>query len=88
MVLVAMVIFVISALATQDAFTLAKLQRQAQTLSDERDSINRQISFLSSANSLAAEAIKLGVRPDSQPRFIDISQDLQEVQNPKRAKNG
>lgn len=88
MVLVAMVIFLISALSTQDAFTLAKLQRQAQTLSDERDSINRQISFLSSPNSLAAEAIKLGMRPDSQPRFIDISQDLQEVRNPKKAKNG
>lgn len=76
MVLVAMVIFVISALSTQDAFTLAKLQREAQTLSDESDSINREIAYRSSPNVLAAEAIKLGMRPNSQPRFIDISQDL------------
>ena len=56
MILVAMVIFVISSLSTQDAFTLAKLQRQAQTLNDEKDAINREIAFKSSPNALAAEA--------------------------------
>lgn len=84
MVLVAMVIFVISALSTEDAFTLAKLQRQAQTLSDERDSINRQIGYQSSPNVLAESAIKLGMKPNAQPRFISLSeqtQDQPEVKN-------
>jgi cell division protein FtsB len=65
--------FVISALSTQDAFTLAKLQREAQTLSDQRDAITREIAFKSSASALAAKARKLGMGPDGQPRFIDIS---------------
>jgi cell division protein FtsB len=65
--------FVISALSTQDAFTLAKLQRQAQTLSDQKDAINREIAFKSSASALAADARKLGMGPDGQPRFIEIS---------------
>lgn len=74
MILVAMVIFVISSLSTQDAFTLAKLQRQAQTLNDEKDAINREIAFKSSPNALAAEALKLGMKPNSQPRFLDITE--------------
>ena len=65
--------FVISALSTQDAFTLAKLQREAQTLSDQRDAITREIAFKSSATALAANARKLGMGPDGQLRFIDIS---------------
>ena len=65
--------FVISALSTQDAFTLAKLQRQAQTLSDQKDAVNREIAFKSSASALAADARKLGMGPDGQPRFIEIS---------------
>lgn len=65
--------FVISSLSTQDAFTLAKLQRQAQTLSDQRDAINRQIAYRSSPGVLAAEATKLGMKPNSQPRFLDLS---------------
>ena len=68
-----LVMFVISSLSTADAFTLAKLQRQAQTLSDERDAINREIAYRSSPASLAAAATKLGMKPNSEPRFIDIS---------------
>lgn len=85
MILVSMAIFVISALSTQDAFTLAKLQRDAQSLSDERDSINRQLAFQSSPNALAASAIKLGMKPNTQPRFIDLSEDIQSLQ---KVKNG
>ncbi len=85
MILVSMAIFVISALSTQDAFTLAKLQREAQSLSDERDSINRQLAFQSSPNALAASAIKLGMKPNTQPRFIDLSEDIQSLQ---KVKNG
>jgi len=72
---ISLAMFVISALSTQDAFTLAKLQRQAQTLSDQKDAINREIAFKSSATALATNARKLGMRPDGQPRFIDISGD-------------
>jgi hypothetical protein len=85
MILVSMAIFVISALSTQDAFTLAKLQREAQSLSDERDSINRQLAFQSSPNALAVSAIKLGMKPNTQPRFIDLSEDIQSLQ---KVKNG
>ncbi len=73
LILIALSMFVISSLSTQDAFTLAKLQREAQTLSDQRDAINRQIAYKSSPGVLAAEATKLGMKPNSQPRFIDIS---------------
>ena len=73
LVLVMLLMFVISSLSTQDAFTLAKLQRQAQTLSDERDAINRQIADKSSPTNLAVAASKLGMKPSDQPRFLDLS---------------
>ena len=73
LVLVMLLMFVISSLSTQDAFTLAKLQRQAQTLSDERDAINRQIADKSSPTKLAVAATKLGMKPSDQPRFLDLS---------------
>lgn len=74
MIVVSLVIFVISSLSTQDAFTLAKLQRQAQTLSDEQEAIDREIAFKSSPNALAAAALKLGMRPNNQPRFVDLNE--------------
>lgn len=73
MVLVILTMFLISTLSTQDAFTLAKLQREEQTLSDQRDAIEREIAFRSSAATLAAKATKLGMKPNTQPRFIDLS---------------
>ena len=72
-VLILLGMFVISSLSTQDAFTLAKLQREAQLLSDQRDAINREVAFRSSPTALANAATKLGMRPNSEPRFIDIS---------------
>jgi len=75
-ILIALTMFVITTLSTQDAFTLAKLQREAQTLSDQREAINREIAFKSSPMALAAQAQKLGMKPNSQPRFIDISGDV------------
>lgn len=65
--------FVISSFSTKDAFTLAKLQREAQVLSDQRDAINREVAFRSSPNALANAAIALGMQPNSQPRFIKIT---------------
>ena len=70
--LMILLMFAITSMSTQDAFTLAKLQREAQTLSDERDAINNQIAHRSSPIALASEAKKLGMTPNSQPRFIDI----------------
>ena len=72
-VLILLGMFVISSLSTQDAFTLAKLQREAQLLSDQRDAINREVAYRSSPTALANAATKLGMRPNSEPRFIDIS---------------
>lgn len=70
--LMILVMFAITSMSTQDAFTLAKLQREAQVLSDEREAINSQIAQKSSPMALASEARKLGMSPNSQPRFIDI----------------
>ena len=70
--LMILLMFAITSMSNQDAFTLAKLQREAQTLSDERDAINDQIAHRSSPIALAAQASKLGMTPNSQPRFINI----------------
>jgi hypothetical protein len=70
--LMILLMFAITSMSTQDAFTLAKLQREAQTLSDERDAINSQIAHRSSPIALASQARKLGMTPNSQPRFINI----------------
>lgn len=71
--LLMLAMFTLTSLSTQDAFTLAKLQREAQILSDQKDAINREVAFRSSPNALANAARKLGMEPNSQPRFIDIS---------------
>jgi hypothetical protein len=57
--LMLMTMFAITSMSTQDAFTLAKLQRESQLLSDEHDAINSQIAFKSSPIALASEASKL-----------------------------
>ncbi len=71
--LMLMMMFAITSMSTQDAFTLAKLQREAQVLSDEHDAINSQIAYKSSPTALASQARKLGMSPNTQPRFIDIN---------------
>ena len=71
--LMILLMFAITSMSTQDAFTLAKLQREAQTLSDERDAINRQIADKSSPTNLAVAATKLGMKPSDQPRFLELS---------------
>jgi len=76
LVFVLLLMFVISSLSTRDAFTLAKLQREVQVLSDQREAINREVALRSSPAALANAATKLGMRPNSQPRFIDISGDV------------
>lgn len=75
-ILIVLAMFVITTLSTQDAFTLAKLQREAQTLNDEHDAVNREIAFRSSPMALASKAQKLGMKPNGQPRFIDISGEV------------
>jgi cell division protein FtsB len=70
--LMILLMFAITSMSTQDAFTLAKLQREAQTLSDQRDAINNQIADRSSPIALAAQASKMGMTANSQPRFINI----------------
>ena len=71
--LVLLMMFAITSMSTQDAFTLAKLQREAQVLNDEHDAINSQIAYKSSPIALASQASKLGMSPNTQPRFIDIN---------------
>ena len=74
--LVLLMMFAITSMSTQDAFTLAKLQREAQVLNDEHDAINSQIAYNSSPIALASEAQKLGMSPNTQPRFIDINSSV------------
>ena len=74
--LMLLMMFAITSMSTQDAFTLAKLQREAQVLSDEHDAIYSQIAHKSSPIALASEARKLGMGPNTQPRFIDINASI------------
>ena len=71
-----LIMFAITSMSTQDAFSLAKLQREAQLISDEREAINSQIAHKSSPMALASEARKLGMSPNTQPRFIDIDSQI------------
>jgi hypothetical protein len=63
---------------------LAKLQRQAQTLSDERDAVNREIAFKSSPMYLASAASKLGMKPSQAPLFLDLNSNTSGADNAKR----
>lgn len=75
-ILVALVMFVITTFSTHDAFTLAKLQRDSQTVSDQLEAIDRKLAYLSSPTALAIKAQKMGMKPNNQPRFIDISGEI------------
>jgi hypothetical protein len=68
--------FAINSMSTNDAFVLAQLQKEAQTLSDQREAIDSQIAYRSSPLALSSQARKLGMEANSQPRFIDINASI------------
>jgi len=65
-------LLVINTLMTQDAFTLQDLKHQANTVNDQRDAIMREVAQLNSPDSLAAQAIKIGMKPVEKLNYIDL----------------
>ena len=65
-------LLVINTLMTQDAFTLQDLKHQANTVNDERDAIMRQVAQFNSPDSLAAQAIKIGMKPVEKLNYVDL----------------
>jgi len=55
------------------AFAVRDLQRQAAELGYERSALDAELDEVSSPESLALSAAKLGMRPNPYPAFVDLS---------------
>ena len=66
----------INTLLAQDAFKLSKLQLEARLLTDQREAYIRQLDRISSPMSLAAAATEMGMKPSSNPVFLNIDEPL------------
>ncbi len=72
-----MFLLLINTLLAQDAFALSNLKLQAKLVSDQREAIARQIDNLSSPESLANAAAKLGMKPAETPTFLDLAKIIE-----------
>lgn len=77
-------LLLINTLLAQDAFELTNLKLQAKLVSDEREAIARQMDKISSPESLAKAATKLGMKPSETPTFLSLDATTTNVQ----VKNG
>lgn len=66
----------INTLLAQDAFKLSKLQLEARLLTDQREAYIRQLDRISSPMSLAAAATEMGMKPSSNPVFLNLDEPL------------
>ena len=66
-------LLVINTALAQDAFVLKDLKQQAQTLTDQREAILREVAQKSSPDQLAQSAADLGMVASTNPRFLDMS---------------
>ena len=66
----------INTLLAQDAFKLTKLQLEARLLTDQREAYIRQLDRISSPMSLAAAATEMGMKPSSNPVFLNLDEPL------------
>ena len=66
-------LLVINTSLNQDAFVLQRMKHQMNLVNDQRDAILRVAAVKGSPETLAAEATKLGMIPNSTPSFIDMS---------------
>lgn len=63
----------INTLLAQDAFELSNLKSEAKAISDQREAIDRALSYQSAPATLAANARALGMKPADAPIFLDLS---------------
>jgi hypothetical protein len=68
-----MFLLFINTLLAQDAFTLSHLKLESKMVSDQREAIVRQIDMLSSPESLAKTATKLGMKQSESPEFLILN---------------
>ena len=66
----------VNSLLAQDAFKLSKLQLEARLLTDQREAYIRQLDRISSPMSLAAAATEMGMKPSSNPVFLNLDEPL------------
>jgi len=66
----------VNTLLAQDAFKLSKLQLEARLLTDQREAYIRQLDRISSPMSLAAAATEMGMKPSSNPVFLNLDKTM------------
>ena len=66
-------LLVVNTALAKDAFLLKQLKQEAQSLTDQREAILRQVAQKSSPEKLAEQASKLGMIASSNPKFLDMS---------------
>ena len=66
-------LLVVNTALAKDAFLLKQLKQEAQSLTDQREAILRQVAQRSSPEKLAEQASKLGMIASTNPKFLDMS---------------
>jgi cell division protein FtsB len=66
-------LLVLNTALAKDAFLLKQLKQEAQSLTDQREAILRQVAQKSSPEKLAEQASKLGMIASTNPKFLDMS---------------
>lgn len=66
-------LLVVNTALAKDAFLLKQLKQEAQSLTDQREAILRQVTQKSSPEKLAEQASKLGMIASTNPKFLDMS---------------
>ena len=66
-------LLVVNTALAKDAFLLKQLKQEAQSLTDQREAILRQVAQRSSPEKLAEQASELGMIASTNPKFLDMS---------------
>ena len=66
-------LLVVNTALAKDAFLLKQLKQEAQSLTDQREAILRQVAQKSSPEKLAEQASELGMIASTNPKFLDMS---------------
>ena len=64
----------INTLLAQDAFELSNLKSEAKAIADQREAIDRALSYQSAPSTLASHAQALGMKPADAPIFLNLSE--------------
>lgn len=66
-------LLVINTSLNQDAFVLQRMKHQMNLVNDQRDAILRLAAVKGSPETLAVQATKMGMIPNTSPSFLDVS---------------